>query len=176
VLIGGYSGTWHARRDVAGRPLADPRLAPAAVAPGAGVLLVLPEDRCGLAETARVVAYLAGESAGQCGPCRNGLPAIAADLARLAAGEPDAGAPGPGEDPEGLLERLERRLGVIPGRGACGLPDGAVRLAASALTVFAADARAHAAGQPCPAAARGRPVLPRPAPGDPAPAGSGAWR
>jgi hypothetical protein len=44
---------------------------------------------------------------------------------------------------------------VIPGRGACGHPDGAVRLAASALTAFAADLQAHADRRPCQAARRG---------------------
>ncbi len=51
-----------------------------------------------------------------------------------------------------MLRRLERRLEVIPGRGACHHPDGAVRLAASALTTFGADVRTHAARRPCPAA------------------------
>ena len=55
---------------------------------GAGVLAALPSDRCGLAETARVVSYLAAESAGQCGPCLNGLPRIAAALAELARPRP----------------------------------------------------------------------------------------
>ena len=36
-----------------------------------------------LAETARIVAYLARESAGQCGPCIHGVAAVAADLAEL---------------------------------------------------------------------------------------------
>jgi len=47
------------------------------------------------------------------------------------------------------LERLTRRLGVIPGRGACAHPDGAVRLTTSALRVFAADLGEHVRGRPC---------------------------
>jgi NADH-ubiquinone oxidoreductase-F iron-sulfur binding region len=52
-------------------------------------------------------------------------------------------------DPD-LLPRLERRFEVVHGRGACRHPDGAVNLARSALTVFEADAAAHAKGAPCP--------------------------
>jgi hypothetical protein len=48
-----------------------------------------------------------------------------------------------------VLDRLWRRLGVVRGRGACAHPDGAVRLAAAALDVFAHDVHAHAAGRPC---------------------------
>jgi hypothetical protein len=48
-----------------------------------------------------------------------------------------------------VLERLHRRLGSIAGRGACRHPDGAVRMAASALAAFAPDASTHAAGHPC---------------------------
>ena len=48
------------------------------------MLVALPADRCGLTEAARVTGYLAAESAGQCGPCLNGLPRIAAGLAELA--------------------------------------------------------------------------------------------
>ena len=134
-------------------------------APGAGVLAVLPAGACGLAETARVLGYLAAQSAGQCGPCIFGLPAIADDFAQLASGRPQ----GP------VLDRLERRIGVVSGRGACRHPDGATRLAASALTAFAADARAHAGRRACQLAWRGRPaaaVLPIPRPDD----SEGRWR
>jgi NADH:ubiquinone oxidoreductase subunit F (NADH-binding) len=145
VLIGGYFGTWHQVRDVAGLPMSPGRLRPVGASPGAGVLVALPASACGLTETARVLGYLAGQSAGQCGPCAFGLPAIAEDFAQLAAGRPR----GP------VLDRLQRRLGVVDGRGACRHPDGAVRLAASALTAFAADVHAHARHMPCLAARHG---------------------
>ncbi len=156
VLVGGYFGTWHELRAVAGLPMSAEWLRRVGASPGAGVLAALPEAACGLTETARVLGYLADQSAGQCGPCAFGLPAIAEDFAQLAAGRP-AGA---------VLERLERRLGVLPGRGACRHPDGAVRLAGSALTAFAADVHAHARRRPCAAARRGTAgggVLPIPA-------------
>jgi NADH:ubiquinone oxidoreductase subunit F (NADH-binding) len=157
VLIGGYFGTWQATADIARLPMTPAGLLPAGAAPGAGVLFVLPPASCGLTEAARILGYLARQSARQCGPCTFGLPAIADDFAQLAAGRPE-GNP---------LQRLARRFGVITGRGACRHPDGAVQMAASALTTFAADARAHAAGRPCPGAHRRRPdpagpPIPRP--------------
>jgi NADH:ubiquinone oxidoreductase subunit F (NADH-binding) len=154
VLLGGYGGTWQRVSDVAGLPLSPAGLRPAGASPGAGVLAVLPAGSCGVTETARILGYLSRQSARQCGPCQFGLAAIADDFAQLALGRPD-GNP---------VKRLHRRLGVIPGRGACGHPDGAVRLAASALTAFAADLRAHSDRRPCPAAQRGQwsAVLPIP--------------
>jgi NADH:ubiquinone oxidoreductase subunit F (NADH-binding) len=156
VLIGGYFGSWNKIAQVGHLPLAQSTLRPVGASPGAGVLVVLPHDSCGLTETARLLAWFAEQSAGQCGPCRFGLPAIADDFARLASGHPDGY----------LLDRLERRLGQINGRGACAHPDGAVRLASSALSAFAPDVRAHASSRPClhaPPGSAPDPVLPIPA-------------
>jgi NADH:ubiquinone oxidoreductase subunit F (NADH-binding) len=157
VLVGGYFGSWHEAGGIAGTPMGGGELGRLGASPGAGVLVALPAASCGLTETARVLAYLAAQSARQCGPCTFGLASIAEDFARLAAGWPG----------DGLLERLGRRLGIISGRGACRHPDGAIRLAASALVTFAADVSAHARCQPCAAARRGareHPVLPIPSP------------
>ena len=164
LLIGGYFGTWHDRQDVAGLPMAATGLRPVGASPGAGVLVVLPQDACGLGETARVLAWLAGQGAGQCGPCVFGLPAIADDFAQLASGRPR----GP------VLERLDRRLSTVIGRGACRHPDGAVRLARSALAAFAADVKSHVSRRVCVSARNGqharadqpRAVLPIPRPTD----------
>ncbi len=145
VLTGGYFGAW-LRIDRAGEiPLTHAALAAAGGAMGAGVLLSLGPDSCGIAETARIAAYLAAQGAGQCGPCLNGLPAIAGALAALARGDwvPD------------LLPRLDRWLAAVTGRGACRHPDGTARLVASALHTFGGDVRAHAAGRPCPQARAG---------------------
>ncbi len=146
VLIGGYFGTWHDIADVEDLPFTVDGLRPAGAAPGAGIIWVLPASRCGLAEAARILQFLADQGAQQCGPCMFGLPAIAGDLAQVAASQPQ------GEP----LERLRRRFGQISGRGACRHPDGAVRMAASALSAFAADAHAHARRRPCRAAQSGR--------------------
>lgn len=155
LLVGGYFGTWLDPAAAAGVPLTAAALQRVGAGLGAGVLAALPAHACGVHETARVLAYLAAQGAGQCGPCMFGLPAIAGDFGQLAAGRGG----------EAALARLERRLAVIPGRGACRHPDGAVRLAASALTTFAADVHAHARRQPCRAVRHGHPprdVLPVP--------------
>jgi NADH:ubiquinone oxidoreductase subunit F (NADH-binding) len=137
VLVGGFGGTWLPLPAAGGLPLAPDELAAAGAALGVCLVLVLPAGVCGLAVSARIIRYLAGQSARQCGPCMFGLPAIAADLDALAGGRPvDA-------------DRLRRRLSLVRGRGACRHPDGAVRQAASALAVFADDVAAHAAGRPC---------------------------
>ena len=87
-LVGGYHGSWLALPDSVGLTLDNGSLRRYGAAAGAGVLAAMPSQRCGLTETARVVAYLAAESAGQCGPCLNGLPRIAAALAELAGPRP----------------------------------------------------------------------------------------
>ena len=152
VLVGGLGGAWLPLPAAAEIPFTPEDLRTAG-ADGGGVaaLTVLPRRACGLVETARAVRFLAAESAGQCGPCMFGLPAIAADLTALAVGEG-------GQD--GLM-RLFGRLDAIRGRGACAHPDGAVALTASALAVFADDVARHAAGVPC-ACATVPPWLPVP--------------
>ncbi|MFI6337351.1 NADH-ubiquinone oxidoreductase-F iron-sulfur binding region domain-containing protein [Streptomyces sp. NPDC050535] len=143
VLTGGYHGTWLTAAEAATRTLTADGL-------GAGVLIALPADRCGLADTAQVLRYLALESAGQCGPCLNGLPRIAAAFQTLAA---------PGPQGTGRHD-VARWAGLVEGRGACHHPDGTVRLVRSALTAFAAELDTHAAGH-CTASDRG-PLLPVP--------------
>jgi len=150
-LIGGYHGTWLPMPDAAGTTLDNATLRRFGAAVGAGVLVALPTDRCGLTEAARVAGYLAAESAGQCGPCLNGLPRIAAGLAELA---------GAGHRRQTRAD-LERWAGLVTGRGACNHPDGTVRFVRSALTVFAPEITRHARGQ-CSATNR-QPFLPLPA-------------
>jgi NADH:ubiquinone oxidoreductase subunit F (NADH-binding) len=151
VLVGGYHGAWLPAAEAASLPLANAALRPLGAAVGAGVLAALPADRCGLAETARVARYLALESAGQCGPCFNGLPRIAAAMAHLAGPHPDRRA----------RADLERWAGLVTGRGACHHPDGSVRFIRSALRVFAAEDGLHEQGR-C-SGTDPRPFLPVPA-------------
>ena len=135
LLLGGYFGTWVDAAEASARPFSSAGLADLGAGPGAGLVAVLPAGACGLAETARVVRYLAGESARQCGPCTFGLPAIADQVELLADGR--------GADP-GLLRRW---LGQVDGRGGCAHPDGVVRLVRSALRTFGAEMEEHAGGR-----------------------------
>ena len=148
LLIGGYSGCWVPDSVARTLHFSHEEMRAAGTTVGVGSVLALPAGVCGVAETARILSYLAGESASQCGPCMFGLPAITADFALLASGA--------GVNDRTLAPRLQRRLSVIAGRGACGHPDGAVRLAESALRTFAVDVDAHLHGRPC----RGAGALP----------------
>jgi NADH:ubiquinone oxidoreductase subunit F (NADH-binding) len=151
LVTGGYGGAWVAAGAVLDSPWSVDGLRPSGGVPGAGVLAALPTDACGLAETARVVRWMAAQGAGQCGPCRFGLAAVATDMDMLAASRLNATG----------RANLERRLGIIPGRGACRHPDGAVRFAGTALQVFADEVTAHLRGR-C-TASRRTAVLPVPA-------------
>ncbi|WP_228554550.1 NADH-ubiquinone oxidoreductase-F iron-sulfur binding region domain-containing protein [Catenulispora pinisilvae] len=163
ILVGGYHGTWLPLEPAArsGREAGagiraitgDTSVSAEAlgVPLGAGLLAVLPHDRCGLVETASILRYLALESAGQCGPCLNGLPRMAAAFGELAR-------PTPRSDLQQIRDDLSRWAGLVTGRGACRHPDGTARLARSALITFAAEADAHSRGR-CRACAR-PPMLP----------------
>lgn len=154
LLLGGYFGTWVPARSALSAPYSRAGLAPLAASPGAGVVVALPVSACALVETARVLAWFAGESAGQCGPCVFGLRALADTSAALARGDARA------DD----VARLRRWASEIEGRGACHHPDGATALLRSALAVFADDVDRHAAGVPC-EGADAAPILRVPAPG-----------
>ena len=123
VLIGGYHGTWVPAAEAAKLTLDNHSLGKVGARVGAGILITPPPDRCGLAETALVVRYLALESAGQCGPCLNGLPRIAAALTELASAR------------------------LVTGRGACHHPDGTARFVRSALITFATEFDRHERGR-----------------------------
>jgi NADH:ubiquinone oxidoreductase subunit F (NADH-binding) len=134
VLVGGYHGTW-VGPDSLDRPLAVPAVR-GAVPVGAGILVVLGDGSCGLQAASEIAGYLAAESAGQCGPCVNGLPALAELVARLARGDRDARLPG----------QIDRMLELVDGRGACHHPDGTARMVRSAMRTFADDVVAHQRG------------------------------
>jgi NADH:ubiquinone oxidoreductase subunit F (NADH-binding) len=150
ALLGGYFGSWLAAEGLSEMPLDRAALSAHGASLGCGVLAVLPVDACGIAETSRIMAYLAAESAGQCGPCVFGLRAIAEVMARIAASEAV-----PTDE-----QRVRKWAGSLRGRGACNHPDGAVHNLESALETFAAHLRIHLAGHRCPV--DGRLALPQP--------------
>jgi NADH:ubiquinone oxidoreductase subunit F (NADH-binding) len=148
VLLGGYFGGWLAAGKAWDLPLDPATLREAGSAFGCGVVAFLGPTSCGVAATARIMDYMAGQSAAQCGPCVFGLRAIADATARMAAGSAQA------DD----LERLTRWSTQLAGRGACRHPDGAVGLLQSALKVFADEFVAHQRSRTCPIARDGRRV------------------
>ncbi len=139
VLVGGYEGTWTDGAAAWGAPLDRAVLSLSGVPLGCGLVAPLGARCCGIAETSRIVRWLAGESAGQCGPCVYGLPAVAGLLAELASGAATR------RD----LRRLRELTGALRGRGACGHPTGVAGLVESALDAFAGEVRAHLTGRAC---------------------------
>ncbi|MBV8431286.1 MAG: SLBB domain-containing protein [Solirubrobacterales bacterium] len=135
LLIGGYFGTWVNADDAMPLRLAREDLRSVGCSLGSGVLIALGRSACGLHETARVIDYLAEQSAGQCGPCTYGLRAVADSVAALADGAQRE-----------ERDRILRWVSEIRGRGACHHPDGAVRFVASALSVFGPEVEAHRRG------------------------------
>ncbi|WP_028463336.1 NADH-ubiquinone oxidoreductase-F iron-sulfur binding region domain-containing protein [Nocardia sp. 348MFTsu5.1] len=137
VLIGGYHGTWHGTEQLRGHTLSRSSLHSLGASPGAGVVHTLAVGSCGLAATAEIVAYLARESSGQCGPCLNGLPRLAESMTTLARGHWSGD----------VVADVRRYAALVDGRGACHHPDGTARLVRSAMTTFARDVGLHLRGR-----------------------------
>ena len=151
LLIGGYFGAWLPVQAAWPVPMTQASMRAVGGALGAGIVIALPGSSCGLAETARVVRYLAEQSAGQCGPCLMGLPALARSLADLAFYGGRAKA----------ADAIAALIPLIEGRGACRHPDGATQLVRSAMRTFTGDARWHDHRGPCDGVRRA-PLLPVP--------------
>ena len=147
LLVGGYFGTWVESSRAFGLRLAREDLRSVGCALGSGVLIALGQSSCGLHESARVIDYLANQSAGQCGPCVHGLAAIADSVSALADGVAH----------QSERDRVLRWTAEIRGRGACHHPDGAARFVESALSVFSAELDWHRR-QRCTAAPAGLPL------------------
>jgi NADH:ubiquinone oxidoreductase subunit F (NADH-binding) len=147
LLVGGYFGTWVDTTRAIRLRLAREDLRSVGCSLGSGVLIALGESSCGLHESARVIDYLAAQSAGQCGPCVFGLRAIADAFGAIADGI--------AHDRE--QDRLLRWTAEVRGRGACHHPDGAARFVESALSVFGGEIEAHRHGR-CHARPAGLPL------------------
>jgi NADH:ubiquinone oxidoreductase subunit F (NADH-binding)/ferredoxin len=151
VLIGGYHGMWLDGEVAYQVPVGREGLAAAGGTFGSGIVLPLGDGTCPLGEVARIASYLAGESSGQCGPCKLGLPTIARAMNAIV-------------DGSGGMEALDvarRAAAATNGRGACAHPDGTTRMVLSALEVFTEDLAAHVFHSSCGRPVRG--VLPLPA-------------
>lgn len=131
VLLGGYHGTWATTEQVASQRFSRHDLTDAGLALGAGVVLPLAPGQCPVERTEQIVVYLASQSARRCGPCVNGLPALATAFTSAVRGR-------------GHLDRVRELCGLVERRGACAHPDGTVRLVRSLLTGFEAEVEAHA--------------------------------
>ncbi len=151
VLLGGYFGSWLPAEQVLDLRLAPEQLADHGASLGCGVIVALGRAACPVAETARIADYFAVQSAGQCGPCVNGLAAIADNVHALATGTAA----------RTVQSELARWTTELPGRGACHYPAGAARFITSALRVFADEFQAHARHGRCDRCSR-KPVLPAP--------------
>jgi NADH:ubiquinone oxidoreductase subunit F (NADH-binding) len=130
VLI---TGGWHGRWVGWDQQVADTALTRDAVAGvggrwGAGAFVWVPEDLAPGDALVAVADELAAGTAGQCGPCWRGLPAVAERLARM------ADAPRHG-DPD-VAGDLARLLDQVDGRGICAHPTAAVAALRSALDLI----------------------------------------
>ena len=136
ALLGGYHGSW-IPADTLDAPLSRVGLAALGASPGAGIVHALGPETCGLERTAEIAAYLAEQSAGQCGPCVNGLPRLSGLLDNLAYGRVD----------DALVDAIHRTLRLVDGRGSCRHPDGTARMVRTALAVFGGDIAQHRRGR-----------------------------
>jgi NADH:ubiquinone oxidoreductase subunit F (NADH-binding) len=150
VLVGGYGGAWLSGEHLERIELSegDPLLRAGSI--GAGVIFVLGAGTCGIRESARVLAYLADQSAGQCGPCVHGLRAISNAFNTLMGSKRN----------REVEPHLHKWAADVTGRGACRHPDGAARFVLSALQVFEDEINAHKSGR-C-SAQSGAAMLPLP--------------
>lgn len=152
VLTGGYHGNWIDAVAAHDAVISRESLASFGGALGAGAILPIGPETCPLGESLRVANWLAAETAGQCGPCRLGLPAAAGGLSDVLNGGGQA-----------ALEALREVTQAVKGRGACKHPDGSVRFFVSTLNAFTDDLAAHVLGGGCGRETMG--VLPLPGPG-----------
>ena len=133
VGVGGLGGVVVTAADVRTTIWDTPGMKRHGGALGPGIVTVWNPAECPIETAARLIGYGAGESAGQCGPCMFGLPALAADWADLARNPTGRG-----------RDRLALRLTELERRGACAHPDGVARFAQSALRTLAPEFAAHA--------------------------------
>ena len=131
LLLGGYHGTWAAPGALEHLAVSQESMSAAGLTLGAGI--VIAGRRCPLHRAAEITTYLAGESAGRCGPCLNGLPRLAATMRDVARGLP-------------RTAEVERLGAMIERRGACAHPDGTIRMARSLVHQYGDEIVVHQKG------------------------------
>ncbi len=94
---------------------------------GAGAFVWVPDDLPAWDALAGVAGVLAEGTAGQCGPCWRGLPAVAGAIARS------------GDDPTIRRADIEGLMAQVDGRGICAHPSAAVAALRSALDLIGED-------------------------------------
>lgn len=131
-LMGGYfAGLLNGRGlDI---PLEYAALKDAGSGLGCGAVTVLGDRDCPVAVASDVLVYFDKESAGQCGSCFNGIPAMSSVLAALRDHAAEAAD----------VDRLRHWSTSLRGRGACATLDGAANLAASLVREFPERVEQH---------------------------------
>ncbi|TGA90904.1 NADH-quinone oxidoreductase subunit NuoF family protein [Streptomyces sp. MZ04] len=153
VLTGGYHGNWIDQVSAHRAFVSRDSLSAMGGSLGAGAMLPIGRETCPLGEALRVAGWLANETAGQCGPCRLGLPAAYRGLLDVING----GGPV-------AVEALREVIQTVGGRGACKHPDGSARFLTSTLSAFRDDLAVHLTHGGCGRETVG--VLPLPGPDD----------
>jgi NADH:ubiquinone oxidoreductase subunit F (NADH-binding) len=92
---------------------------------------------CPIAVAADAAAYLARHNARQCGPCVRGTAAVAKAMDSLCTGRAAAT----------VRDDFARWAEVLPGRGACAVPDGVARILRCLMSEFAPAVETHLAGR-----------------------------
>lgn len=136
ALVGGFSGGWIGETDwdVAHD---DSALSAYGARVGAGIVHVIGPARCPLRFGGSVLAFLAAQSAGQCGPCLFGLPALSAAFDRVV-----HGVAGPH-----VQQRVGDLAAAVDHRGMCHHPDGAAAFARATLAAFPDEIIRHRNGR-----------------------------
>ncbi len=139
VLIGGYGGGWVPTARALDVQLSPEALRGIGTGFGPGVVFLMPGNTCPGSQVAGLARWMASQGAGQCGPCANGLPAIAAGLEAIVSGRAK----------KDTLNGVLHACTLVEGRGACRHPDGVARMVRTALEVFASDFDAHLRSKGC---------------------------
>ncbi len=84
LLLGGYGGGWLPMAEAMAMPLTEEAARKHGSSIGPGVVALVRSEACPLAELSRVVTYMEGQGANQCGPCINGLAGLASAMEALA--------------------------------------------------------------------------------------------